>query len=276
MSESPEVTQPPEAPLLDQLHELDRRITGSVERVVRELHHELGERVRRSNQELLRLVEEFKPEIPSSFLASTDLTPIAAQAGSSAGRRAVHELLEAAGRIDAATTQADVLAVLIEEARRFSSRAAFFLTRPTAARGWASRGFGSDTAIESVEVEPGGLAGLDQLHLGHGPVELGGADRAALARWRPGAGRRRGRADSVCRSGALGRCSLCRSLDGGSLEVGSLQLLTYNAALALETLTVRAPGVSPTLRTGSSQDGGAQSLDAWEPGASPASTGAAA
>jgi len=246
MSESPEVKRSADAPLDERLRELDRRITNSVEQIVRELHRDLGEKIRDRSQELLRLVDEFKPELPSHFLASGDLEPLQREA--TAGRRVVGDLLEATARIDAAKTQAEVLTALLEEGRRFASRTAFFLLRGESAHGWESRGFGEgDGAVPGLE--PGSLESFEEVTQGVGPVAAGEGDRSALAGQ---VGVEAGSEAWVVPLMLRGRLAgvLWAERSGGDepvVDLESLQLLTQNGALAIESLGLRGEGGSPTL-----------------------------
>src|SRR5262245_10912534 len=111
MSESSVESHPRGVPLAHRLEQLDRQISRTVERVVHELHQEIGERVRRGSQEMLRMVEGATADIPSSFLATQDLDLSAwtEETGAAAGERALADLLSAIARLDAETSQADIL-----------------------------------------------------------------------------------------------------------------------------------------------------------------------
>jgi len=109
----------------------------AVTRAVRELQRKLGERVRESSEEMLRqLEEELRSDVPHLVEEITPPPPPNPAA----------ELLAAINRVDSETTQTDILKALVEEARRFASRTAFFLIRVGEVRGWAGEGWNAAAA----------------------------------------------------------------------------------------------------------------------------------
>ncbi|RMH16472.1 MAG: hypothetical protein D6696_18025 [Acidobacteria bacterium] len=245
----PEGSRPTETPTPARLEELDREIASAVERAVRALHSRISERLRQGSEELLRLVTELKPELPASFLAGTDLARRLA-GGDARRARAVDHLFEAVVRLDGERTQSGLLLALLEEARRFASRAAFLLTRPDGVHGWAGQGFGA-AGQALAELKLGYDEGSPQAALatGEGVVELNAGDCARFTEAIGASPAEEGLLIPFVLRGQLGGALYADRLEGDEpLARTSLQLLTHAASQALETLALRGEGGSPTLR----------------------------
>lgn len=240
MSES----QERDSALPQRLEDLDRQIVGEVRKLVADVQREIAGRLRQGSQDMLRLVEEITPRLPDTFrhrFAGLESEPQPAVAHDG------EQLLEALGRLDVAGSQADLLNALLEEARRFAARVAFFLTRPGEARCWSSQGFGrAAQEIDGLTVDYSGGA-WSRLASGRGVVRLDDEARRELAeRLGTTAGSDAVLVPFVVR-GQLGG-ALYADRPEGEVDLVSLQIVTYAAALALETLALRAGIASPTLR----------------------------
>ena len=63
--------------LSERIHQLNSEIGASVERALAELRQEISQRLRASNEEIQRRLDEFTPSLPSSYLSHDDLAPAA-------------------------------------------------------------------------------------------------------------------------------------------------------------------------------------------------------
>ncbi|MEM6794158.1 MAG: hypothetical protein AAF725_09250, partial [Acidobacteriota bacterium] len=234
-------------PLSQRQEQLDRHIASKVDDLLRGLHDQIGERVRSVSDDLLGWLEQNAPEIPGSFLGDFDIAaliekdrPEPTQAQSSS----TEALLAAVSRIDSETSQAEILAGLLEEAGAFASRSAFFLIREDQVRGWASYGFGDDRA-QTVEdstsqtpwstlLEMRATAGLSDDEAERLADRLGGeSPNAAIV-------------VPFAIRGEISAAFYADQTEEGALDTASIQLLVHSACMALETVTV-SPGKSATL-----------------------------
>ncbi len=260
------------APLL----ELDRRIAAAVEGRLATLRGQIEERLRSSGNELLKAAEDLRFELPSQYLVAADIaTFAAARSAAGAGSEAV---LASVARIDRARTQPDLLSVLLEEARRFASRSAFFLTRPDGIHGWSSRGFGSfDRPIDEVVFPYESDDIWSTLAKGQGPVALGASSCARLAeRLGTNIGSQGALVPFVLRGHLAGALYADHLADSdGSFDAAALQLLVHSAALSLETLALREDAGSPALRGASAdRDTEAKAMGLWSATATAATAAA--
>lgn len=201
---------------------------------------------------------------------------LAAEAVVEAEGNAVGKLLERVAQLDRATDQSGVLLALIEGAREFASRTAFFLTRAGEVRGWAGHGFGSaaddlgdlrfDYADDSVWAE---------LSEGKGAVRMDSEACARLASRIHAPAAEDGLLVPFVLRGQLGGAIYADRLENaGPLGASSLLLLTHCAATALETLAFRK-GSSPSLRFSDPTEE-AEGVPIWQPSTTAAVSAAAA
>lgn len=232
----------------------------AVSRIVGELQRKLEARVRESSEEMLHRLEEML-RLDVSHLVE-EITPPPAPAHSA------EELLAAIRRIDAETTQTDILKALVEEARRFASRSAFFLTRVGEVRGWAGAGWNSAAAsLEELCFDLPDEGVWAELARGTGAVRLDAEGcREVAERFAGEAGSEGILVPFVLRGKLAGTLYADRAGDGAEPDFASLQLLTHAAAQALETVAFRDRGASPALRA--FQDAGG--LPLWQPVGAPA------
>ncbi|MCP3959857.1 MAG: hypothetical protein GY719_18580 [bacterium] len=192
-----------------------------------------------------------------------------------AEEEAVGQLLAATARIDDQSSQSDILQVLLEEGRRFASRAAFFLTRPGEVRGWSSDGFGREGArLRDLQIEQREGDVWERLVLGAGAIMLDSDGCAEVCNALGAPAGSRGVLIPFVLRGQLGGALYADLLEGeGSLGAASLQLLTHSAAQAIETAAVRGGGSSPTLRVGT-EAGDHEAVSPWQPAAAAAAAAA--
>lgn len=230
MSDSPEVAQQSGAhqggtEWLKRLEQVDRHVASTVEKVVRDL------------QDLAAAAEE----------------------------GAVGQLLEATAKVDAESSQTEILETLLGEGRRFARRTAFFLTRPGQVRGWVGRGFDNGASLEGAEIEYSAGSAWERLATRPGAIGLDADDCAAICTSFGAAPGGQGVLIPFILRGQLGGALYADRLPGeGSPGVASLQLLTHAAAQAIETAAVRGRGSSPTLRS-SAEAGESDAVSMWAP-----------
>lgn len=232
----------------------------AVSRAVRELQRKLGQRVRESSEEMLRrLEEELRSDVPHLVEEITPPPPPNPAA----------ELLAAISRVDSETTQTDILKALVEEARRFASRTAFFLIRVGEVRGWNGEGWNSAAAnLAELRFDLPGEGAWADLARGSGAVRLNAESCRDLAhRVDAEAGSEGILVPFVLRGKLAGTLFADRVGEAPALDFASLQLLTHAAAQALETVAFRERGASPALRVGAVPDAG---VPLWRPQAAPA------
>ncbi len=246
-------------PLGDKVRQLDEHVAAVVRRAVEDLREEVRKRLDEATDDLRRRLGEVAPELPASFVNEEDLRQIAEEATTSsdealaaAETRGAHAaraaLREAAEVLDRATTQGGVLDALLAESARFAPRAAILLARDHGIVGWEARGFEADrNAARAVslssEEEP------------WRPVVQGGASRMVPA------GRCASLASQldsplptdgvliplVLRDRVAALLYADRTEPGQAIDLDALQLLTYAAGLALETLAFRERPSTVTL-----------------------------
>lgn len=266
MSESP-VEPHTEQPLSQHLEQLDRQIAQTVENLVRDLHQELGERIREGSEEMLRRLQELQPHLPSSFVSSDKVSEliesVAPKQVSSSD-----QLLEAIRRIDGESTQAEILQALIEEARRFADRSAFFLVRVGEVRGWGGAGWdASEEALRSLRFTPSEDSAWNELIDGRNAVRLDAERCRTFAERVDAEAAGHGiLVPFVLRGQLAGTLYADRAAGEPDPDFSSLQLLTHSAAQALETVAVRGSGTSPALRDSGTD---APGVPTWKPPTAP-------
>ncbi|HET9211630.1 MAG TPA: hypothetical protein VFR03_14580 [Thermoanaerobaculia bacterium] len=256
---------------------MNSEIGASVERALAELRQEISQRLRASNEEIQRRLEEFTPSLPASYLSHGDLAPAAElELGPGARRGAVRALRDAIAGIDRARSQADILAALLRESAHYASRAAVLLVRGGELRGWGSEGFGdAGEALRNLTLDAqNGTWG--RLAQAQGAIQLSASDCAALC----------SRIESPLPSEGVLVPILLRDrvaaglyadrLDDAELGVEALQILAHTAAQAIETLPFRERSSTPTLALDGGGDGaGIATAPAEEPPAAPVAAAAA-
>ncbi|HEX7184419.1 MAG TPA: hypothetical protein VF756_21515 [Thermoanaerobaculia bacterium] len=237
--------------LSERIQQINREISGSVERALSDLRREVSQRLRASSDEILRHIEEFTPEVPTSFLAGDELSPyaeaMASAAARSASRGAVAGLRDSVAAIDRARSQAEILAALLREAARYSSRAAVLLLRGNEMRGWGGQGFGdAEPAIRDLSFSPAAGSPWTRLAEGQSAVRLSAGDCAELC----------SRLEtSLPHEGVLIPLVLRDKVAAGvyadrvegELAAEALQTLCYVAAQSIELLPFRERPSTPTL-----------------------------
>lgn len=251
-------------PLGETVRELDEQMAALVRRAVDDLRTEMRQRLDEATADLQRRLGEAAPDLPESFISEDHLRRIAEEAagptpealdearaeGSADARSQAHGALRAAlAGIDRARSQADVLQALLEAAGGYAPRVAVLLLRDGGLAGWGARGFESgDQAARQVSLsasaEP--WAGL----AGGGPARAippAGAAELVSQLDRP-LPQEAFAVPMVLRDRVAAIVYADRVGESDPIEVEALQILTYAAALALETLTLRDRELTSTLR----------------------------
>jgi hypothetical protein len=234
--------------LSERIHQLNSEIGASVERALAELRQEISQRLRASNEEIQRRLEDFTPSLPPSYLSHDDLAPAAErEVGPGARRGAVRALRDALAGIDRARSQADILAALLRESAPYASRAAVLLVRGGELRGWGSEGFGdAGAALRDLTFEaPDGA--WSRLAQAQGAIPLSASDCAALCSRVESPLPGEGVLVPIVLRDRVAAGLYADRLDGAELGVEALQILAHAAAQAIETLPFRERSSTPTL-----------------------------
>ncbi len=233
--------------LSERIHQLNSEIGASVERALAELRQEISQRLRSSNEEIQRRLDEITPSLPPSYLNQDDFAPHERALGTNARQSAHRDLRDALASIDRARSQTEILSTLLRESARYASRTAVLLVRGGELRGWGSEGFGdAEAALRAVVLDGEGGA-WGRLSQSQGAELLSAADCATLV----------SRVDSpLPHDGVLVPIVLrdrvaaglyADRLDDRELGVEALQILAHAAAQAIETLPFRERSSTPTL-----------------------------
>ncbi len=246
-------------PLGDKVRQLDEQVATVVRRAMEDLREEVRKRLDEATEDLRRRLGEVAPELPDSFVNEEDLQRIAEEAAApsrealadaeSRGARAARTALrEAVAALDRATTQSSVLDALLAESSRFAPRAAILLARDGGIAGWDARGFESEGgAARAVELSATEEPWSSVVH--GGPARAVAAARCASLV---------SQLDSpmpldgaviplVLRDRVAALLYADRREATESIDLDALQLLTYAAGLALETLALRERSSTATL-----------------------------
>jgi hypothetical protein len=252
-------------PLSDKIQQINREISATVERAISDLRQEVAVRLRTGHDEILRRLDEISPELPSSFIpedigdeaeevarqtarqVAEEAERVASQRATGARNAAYTELRDALAGIDRARTQAEILAALLRETSRFSSRAAVLLLRGSDLSGFGGHGFGeAEPAIRGLALTPAAGSGWSRLGEGQTAVHLSAAECAELC----------SRIEAPLPHGGVLIPLVLRDrvaaglyadrLDG-ELAAEALQILCYTAAMAIELLPFRQRPFTSTL-----------------------------
>lgn len=275
-------------PLSEKTRELEHQIRANVEQTVDTLRAELRERLESGYRSLVDTLSGLSPKLPERFLPEDAITSAVeaavgnalAEAEREVGARAAAapaaggQLREAVTAIDAAKSQAEVLAALTREAVRFASRSAVFLVRGGQLSGWDGQGFDGAASLRGQGLEAPEGSVWQRLIGGGGATAVPAAEQATLAsRFEVPVAREAVVVPMVLRD-RVAAVVYADRLGDGTLDTAALQTLTYVAALAIETLPLRERSSTATLTL--EPEGG---LEEPEPAAAalqpPAATGIA-
>jgi hypothetical protein len=253
-------------PFSDQIEQLEERIGSRVGRAVREFRDEVRRRIDDGQREILQHLEEASTTLPASFLSPDELAPLADRARADGRAAGFADLAASFAALDGGRTQVELLGALLAEGAKYASRTALFLTRSAGVQVWGAHGWGeSERALLGVTLAYDDDA-WRRLAAGTGVVALRSGDCAALC----------SRIESpvpydgvlvplVLRDRVAAALYADRMEAGQPLAVEALQLLTYAAALHVETLPFRERRRTPTLvAAGVAGAEGAEGLPLWD------------
>jgi hypothetical protein len=270
--------------LSEKVQEINREISATVERAVADLRQEVSQQLRAGHDEILRRLGEITPELPRSFIPEDLVTAAEQMAEERAEARAeakaeeiaqaallssrqsaeaaeqsvtqringarnaaLTDVREALANIDRARTQAEILAALLRETGRFSSRAAVLLLRGTELRGWGGHGFGeAEPGIRDLAFAAADGNSWNQLPQGQTAVHLNAAECAELCSRIDAPLPREGVLIPIVLRDRVAAGLYADRLRGG-LDAAALQVLCYTAAMAIELLPFRERPFTPTL-----------------------------
>ena len=244
--------------LSERVLQVNSEISATVERAITSLREEISQRLRASNDEIQRRLEEITPSLPASYLSPEDFAPSEREAGANARRGAQRDLRDGVAALDRARSQAEILTALLRESGRYASRAAVLLVRGGEVRGWGSEGFGeAEGAIRNLALTPQNGA-WGRLLAGEGAVHLSSGDCAELC----------SRVESPLPQGGvliplvlrdrLAAALYADRLGDDPLAPEALQVLAYVASQAIETLPFRERAATPTLTLADEEPAAAQ------------------
>jgi hypothetical protein len=265
----------------ERVEELNQEIGATVERAISDLRRQLAERLRASNEQILRQVEELVPSLPPHFLAHEHVAPFADEASASARQSARHaafsELRDGLVGIDGARSQTEVLTALLGAAGRFASRSAVLLLRAGEIRGWGAHGFAvaESAAVRGLAFTAPTKGGWEQVTGGHGAVRLSAAECADLCSRLESPLPQDGVVVPLILRDQLAAVLYADTGDRGdsgdghdTLNLEALQTLTYVAAQAIELLPLRQRASTATLQQ-AGQNGDAAAVVAPAPAPAP-------
>ncbi len=261
----------------EKIRELDGQIASRVKQWLREQHELLGRKLGEEISRQLDKAGDFLPEslisadVKAELQAAASPEPAPVQASSS-------DLREAIIAVDAARTQATTLAALLAEGSRFASRMAVFLVRSEEAIGWKSQGFGeAGEALRSLSIAFRDGGPWDRLAEGRASVRMSAVDCARLCSRIESPLPKRGLLIPLVLRDQVAAAIYADQLgDDGALDAEALQILTFSAAQAIETLPFRQRSVTtPTLvfeaeDASSDDDHSSQGLSLWGAAGAPA------
>ncbi|HSF39494.1 MAG TPA: hypothetical protein VLT87_06845 [Thermoanaerobaculia bacterium] len=232
----------------DRVQQLNREISATVERALSDLRREVSGRLRTSSDEILQRLEELAPDLPGSFLADEDFAPAARELSAGARRSAFGELRDSLQAIDRARSQAEILAALLAESGRYASRSAILLIRPGEIRGWGGHGFGgADAAVSQLAFDASRDGAWARLGEGQSAVRLSAAECGELCSRLDSPLPHEGVLIPLVLRDRVAAGVYADRLGDAAFTVEALQILTYAAAQAIESLPFRQRASTPTL-----------------------------
>ncbi len=215
--------------------------------------------------ESLEAAERRITELSEALTAAENAAAEAAEAAATAPRvDLLGQVLAALGEVDQGRSQAEVLQGLLSGAGDFASRTAVFLTGPDGLKGWGHRGFGAgETEFDQITINYDEGTAQSRLAGGRGVVELTEEDCFTICTQVDGSRPQGGVLIPMVLANRLAAALYADQLDDNPIDVQALQLLTYLAGQALETLPLREGGSAVTLHL-ESEAASDSSLELWD------------
>ncbi|TNF72208.1 MAG: hypothetical protein EP299_10025 [Acidobacteria bacterium] len=229
----------------EQIGDQDQNIKDFVEQAVQKVREEFAHHLTELRRQL--------------GLADREPAPASVAADAS------QELFAAIAAIDGARSQAEILSTLLDRCCRFAGRSALFLTRQDGLHGWAGTGFNASTEnVSDLVMGYGEGTPWSRVATGHGGVSLTGSECAGMCARIDGSHPAEGiLIPMVLRDHLAAAIYADRLEDEGSIDLMALQLLTYVAAQAIETLPFRERPTTVTLRLFDEALTAEPGLDLW-------------
>jgi hypothetical protein len=227
----------------EQIGDQDQKIKSFVEQAVQKVREEFAAHLTDLRHQL--------------GLAEKKATPVAEDSS--------QELFAAIAAIDGARSQAEILSALLDRCCRFAGRSALFLTRQSGLHGWAGSGFNaSSQKVSELVMGYGEGTPWSRVATGHGGVSLTGSECAGMCARIDGSHPAEGiLIPMVLRDQLAAAVYADRLEDEGSIDLMALQLLTYVAAQAIETLPFRDRPATVTLRLFEESQLAEPGMDLW-------------
>lgn len=223
-----------------------------------EIVHKIGEQVTRAvrdaldgvREELSQKIEGVERELSDKLLKDEALLGLVAGAPEAGEPGDVEGLFAAIGALDVASSQKEILRALLERAQRGGGRAAFWVVKDSLFHGWASSGFGSDSeSLNQVRLPTRPEGPWQRLLDGEGAIALAPVDAAEICSAVESPLPHEAFAiPMVLRNRVAGALYVDRFESDPALDPAALQVLTYAAGLAVETLELRRGKASASLR----------------------------
>jgi hypothetical protein len=227
----------------EQIGDQDQKIKSFVEQAVQKVREEFAAHLTDLRHQL--------------GLAEKKATPVAEDSS--------QELFAAIAAIDGARSQAEILSALLDRCCRFAGRSALFLTRQDGLHGWSGSGFNASSQnVSELVMGYGEGTPWSRVATGHGGVSLTGSECAGMCARIDGSHPAEGiLIPMVLRDQLAAAVYADRLEDEGSIDLMALQLLTYVAAQAIETLPFRDRPGTVTLRLFEESQLAEPGMDLW-------------
>jgi len=221
----------------DRREALDQKIADSLQSTADELRQSLDDGLARAHEEIRGLLRE---------ITAPDLG----------------DLLSATGELAEATTEQQVLEVLVGAATQFSERAVFFVVSVEGARTWAAAGF-EDGATEGVKVDDVSGGAWEAVSQGQGATALSAEQCADVLAGVSAEAASWGVMIPLALGGHIAGALYADVTSGPGPAIAALQLITHSAGRAIESLSMHSGAGSPSLRSAS--DGNSPTMPLWNP-----------
>jgi len=178
----------------------------------------------------------------------------------------VLQLHEIVSKIDAAQSQTEVLEALLAGSGAFSSRSILFLTREDGLQGWGGQGFDTpEGLLQEIHLDYSAGTAWAELSEGRGTVKMGGEACAELCRPVDGSVPEEGvLIPLVLRDRLAAGLYADRLAEQSPFLLALLQILTYVAGQALESLPMRLRSGTGTLRLVTETPAEEPGLELWQ------------
>lgn len=260
----------------ERIQKLDEHVGNRVRQWLKDVHEQVGHQL---GEEISRQLAAAGDLLPDSLLTEEAIEPLRGTEQASGDAVGLKRLKVATAAIDGARNQSEVLSELLTGGQSFASRLALFLTRADAASGWSGIGFGDgDGNIRGMTLDYQEDGPWYRLSMGRACVPLSAGDCGRLCSRLESALPKEGiLIPIVLRDRVAATLYADRLLDEDVLDLDALQILTYLAAQAIETLPFRdRKTTTPTLLVEEEAEDDRGGLSLWGAAATAAAVTTAA